>query len=129
MGYTDYETSYEIQSKWNMDNEILKLIKTIKMSFLTNLKSWDLDQAYFDLVLYYSEIKAKFKPKEKEELDDDFKKLEKNRTKYINLNNHDKKEKSGMLYSEILNLYSKMNTFCKVHGLWFRESGDDNRGL
>lgn len=129
MAYNENEVYNDTQSKWNIDDEILKLVKFIKMSFLTNIKSWDLEQAYFDLLLYYSEVNAKFKAKERKELDEDFINLEKNRTNFIKLNNIDKKENSGVLYNNILKLYSKLNTFCKENGLWFREGDGDNRGL
>lgn len=127
--YRSYESSYETQAKWNMDDEVLKIVRDIKMSFLTNIKSWDLDNSYFDLVLFYAEIKAKFKDKEKVIFDKFFSDLEKSRDKFLKANNTDKRKLSSGLYAQILNVYSELNTLCKAHGLWFRESLDDDRGL
>lgn len=126
MGYKNYQSSFEEQAKWNMDQEVLKVVIDIKMSFLTNLKTWKLEDAYFDLLLFYSEVKAKFSEEQKEELDQLFSELNKKRNEFNKSSTAQKKMMISEYFPLFSNLYSELNTVCKVNGLWFRESAYDN---
>lgn len=126
MGYKNYQSSFEEQAKWNMDQEVLKVVIDIKMSFLTNLKNWKLEDAYFDLLLFYSEVKAKFSEEQKEELDQLFSELNKKRNEFNKSSTAQKKMMISEYFPLFSNLYSELNTVCKVNGLWFRESAYDN---
>lgn len=126
MGYKNYQSSFEEQAKWNMDQEVLKVVIDIKMSFLTNLKNWKLEDAYFDLLLFYSEVKAKFSEEQKEELDELFSKLNKKRNEFNKSSTAQKKMMISEYFPLFSDLYSELNTVCKVNGLWFRESAYDN---
>lgn len=126
MGYKNYQSSFEEQAKWNMDQEVLKVVIDIKMSFLTNLKNWKLEDAYFDLLLFYSEVKAKFSEEQKEELDELFSKLNKKRNEFNKSSTVQKKMMISEYFPLFSDLYSELNTVCKVNGLWFRESAYDN---
>lgn len=126
MGYKNYQSSFEEQAKWNMDQEVLKMVIDIKMSFLTNLKNWKLEDAYFDLLLFYSEVKAKFSEEQKEELDQLFSELNKKRNEFNKSSTAQKKMMISEYFPLFSNLYSELNTVCKVNGLWFRESAYDN---
>lgn len=126
MGYKNYQSSFEEQAKWNMDQEVLKVVIDIKMSFLTNLKNWKLEDAYFDLLLFYSEVKAKFSEEQKEELDKLFSKLNKKRNEFNKSSTVQKKMMISEYFPLFSDLYSELNTVCKVNGLWFRESAYDN---
>lgn len=126
MGYKNYQSSFEEQAKWNMDQEVLKVVIDIKMSFLTNLKNWKLEDAYFDLLLFYSEVKAKFSEEQKEELDQLFSKLNKKRNEFNKSSTVQKKMMISEYFPLFSDLYSELNTVCKVNGLWFRESAYDN---
>lgn len=126
MGYKNYQSSFEEQAKWNMDQEVLKVVIDIKMSFLTNLKNWKLEDAYFDLLLFYSEVKAKFSEEQKEELDELFSELNKKRNEFNKSSTAQKKMMISEYFPLFSDLYSELNTVCKVNGLWFRESAYDN---
>lgn len=126
MGYKNYQSSFEEQAKWNMDQEVLKVVIDIKMSFLTNLKTWKLEDAYFDLLLFYSEVKAKFSEEQKEELDQLFSELNKKRNEFNKSSTVQKKMMISEYFPLFSDLYSELNTVCKVNGLWFRESAYDN---
>lgn len=126
MGYKNYQSSFEEQAKWNMDQEVLKMVIDIKMSFLTNLKNWKLEDAYFDLLLFYSEVKAKFSEEQKEELDQLFSELNKKRNEFNKSSTAQKKMMISEYFPLFSDLYSELNTVCKVNGLWFRESAYDN---
>lgn len=126
MGYKNYQSSFEEQAKWNMDQEVLKVVIDIKMSFLTNLKNWKLEDAYFDLLLFYSEVKAKFSEEQKEELDQLFSELNKKRNEFNKSSTVQKKMMISEYFPLFSDLYSELNTVCKVNGLWFRESAYDN---
>lgn len=126
MGYKNYQSSFEEQAKWNMDQEVLKMVIDIKMSFLTNLKNWKLEDAYFDLLLFYSEVKAKFSEEQKEELDRLFSELNKKRNEFNKSSTAQKKMMISEYFPLFSELYSELNTVCKVNGLWFRESAYDN---
>lgn len=126
MGYKNYQSSFEEQAKWNMDQEVLKVVIDIKMSFLTNLKNWKLEDAYFDLLLFYSEVKAKFSEEQKEELDELFSELNKKRNEFNKSSTVQKKMMISEYFPLFSDLYSELNTVCKVNGLWFRESAYDN---
>lgn len=127
MGYkNNYQSSFEEQAKWNMDQEVLKMVIDIKMSFLTNLKAWKLEDAYFDLLLFYSEVKAKFSAEQQEELDKMFKELNNKRNEFNKSSKSNKKELISSYFPLFSELYSELNTVCKVNGLWFRESAYDS---
>jgi len=127
MGYkNNYQSSFEEQAKWNMDQEVLKMVIDIKMSFLTNLKAWKLEDAYFDLLLFYSEVKAKFSEEQQEELDKMFKELNNKRNEFNKSSKSNKKELISSYFPLFSELYSELNTVCKVNGLWFRESAYDS---
>lgn len=111
----------EQKAVWNIDDEILKIVKDLKIAFLLCMRQWNLEDAYWNLDLIYMEISAKFKEEEKKEVEGLFINLEKVRVIYLN----DKKSKKGDFYINLRNLYKKINTLAKEHGLWFREEYDD----
>jgi len=122
MAYYDYNSDKESEKAvWNIDDEILKIIKDLKVVFLRNLKEWRLEDAYWILDLICMECDAKLKPKEQMEIEEELIKLENNRKDFTT----NGKNKTGEFYINLRNLYKKINRLMKDHGVWFREMEDD----
>jgi len=123
MAWKNYSSSYNQTDKavWNMDDEILKIIKDLKIVFLRHLKNWNLEDAYWILDIICMECDAKLKDKERDDIERDLDELEKNRKKYSS----QAREKAGIFYINLRNLYKKINRLMKRHGVWFREVQDD----
>jgi len=116
-----YEKEEGDKAVWNIDDEILKIIKDLKIVFLKSMKEWKLEDAYWFLDLICMECDAKLKTTEQKEIDNLLKILEKNREDF----QKNGKEKSGEFYVNLRNLYKKINRLMKEHGIWFREFEDD----
>lgn len=112
----------EKRAVWNIDDEILKIIKIMKESFLTNLLAWDLEQSYWILLLILAECDAKIKENERKEINEKIKELETVRRNYLKEKNS---SNAGKFYKNLIELYKKMNLLMKEHGVWFREMEDD----
>ena len=125
MGYYNYqdESSSE-KSVWNIDDEILKIIKDLKVMFLISMKDWKLENAYWYLDLMITECDAKLRDDEQKDIEKELIILEKNRRSYKG----NGKEQVGEFYVGLKNLYKKLNRLMKEHGVWFREQ-DDDEGL
>jgi hypothetical protein len=123
MAWKDYSKQYYSTDKaiWNMDDEILKIIKDLKILFLRHLKDWNLEDAYWVLDTICMECDAKLKSKERKEIEDALEILEKNRGKFA----YNERLKAGEFYINLRNLYIKINRLMKQHGVWFREAVDD----
>jgi len=104
---------------WNMDDEILKIIKYLKVVFLNNMKEWKLDDAYWTLTLIHMEIDAKLKKTEQTKLEEEMKELENHRRNFL-----EDKKKSGMFFVKLEKIMIKINRKMKEHGCWFRERED-----
>lgn len=118
--YNNQNTSGE-KAVWNIDDEILKIIKDLKVVFLKHLMNWELEDAYWVLDLICMECDAKLKKTEKEEVEKSLKKLEDDRKKY----SFNTKEMAGDFYVGLRDLYKQINNLMKIHGVWFREFEDD----
>lgn len=116
-----YEEKESDKAVWNIDDEILKIIKDLKVIFLMHMKDWRLEDAYWKLDLMCMECDAKLKKDERKEIESDLKILETNRQTF----SKDGKEKAGEFYVNMRNLYKKLNRMMKEHGVWFREFEDD----
>ena len=116
-----YEKEMSEKAVWNIDDEILKIIKDLKVIFLMHMKDWRLEDAYWKLDLICMECDAKLKAVEKTEIEKDLKNLETNRQNFVK----NGKEKAGEFYVNLRNLYKKINRLMKEHGVWFREFEDD----
>ncbi len=122
MAYYNYqnEPSQE-KAVWNIDDEILKIIKDLKVMFLLAMRDWRLEDAHWYLDLMCTECDAKLKKSERTEMDTDSNDLEKARKEYLGNN----KKFGGKFYVQLKNLYKKLNLLMKEHGVWFREQEDD----
>lgn len=116
-----YEEKEGEKAVWNIDDEILKIIKDLKIIFLIHMKDWKLEDAYWKLDILCMECDARLNKKEKEEVEADLKTLEVNRQIY----SKNGKERAGEFYVNLRDLYKKINRMMKEHGVWFREFEDD----
>lgn len=111
----------EEKAVWNIDDEILKIIKDLKISFLNSLKEWKLEDAYWFLDLICTECDAKLKDDEQKDIENKLKELEDKRQEY----SKNGKEKKGEFYFQLRTLYKTINRLMKEHGVWFREREED----
>lgn len=116
-----YEEKEGEKAVWNIDDEILKIIKDLKIIFLIHMKDWKLEEAYWKLRLICVECDAKLNSTEQKEVEEALKLLETNRQTFAK----NGKEKAGEFYFNLENLYKKINNLMKEHGVWFREMEDD----
>jgi len=116
-----YEKEMSEKAVWNIDDEILKIIKDLKVIFLMHMKDWRLEDAYWKLDLICMECDAKLKLPEQKEIEEDLKSLEKYRQDFAK----NGKERAGEFYVRLRDLYKKLNRMMKEHGVWFREMEDD----
>lgn len=121
MTYGSYGKEESEKAVWNIDDEILKIIKDLKIVFLMHMKDWKLEDAYWKLRLICVECDAKLKDTERTEIENDLKTLETNRKSFAG----NGKEKAGEFYFNLENLYKRINKLMKKHGVWFREFEDD----
>ena len=119
--YNRFNAQETEKAKWNMDDEILKIIRELKISFLNSMKNWELEEAFWILDLICVECDAKLKSKEQEYIENELSELEKLREEY----SKDAREVSGKLYIKLRKLYKEINRLMKKHGVWFREFEDD----
>lgn len=116
-----HDSGNETKAVWNMDDEILKIIKDLKICFLKSMQGWKLEDAYWYLNLMCMECDAKLKTKEQEDIENKLQKLEQLR-QTCKTNGHNN---IGEFYKELRNLYKEINRLMKEHGIWFREAEDD----
>lgn len=114
MAYNTYNTDYKEQTEWNMDDEVCKIIKDMKKSFLVNLKQWQLDEAYWDLNLIWGEIDSLLDDSERAKIENDMKILEKVRKTKNN------KEERGEYWMKLHNVYRELCQLMQEHGVYFR---------
>lgn len=107
---------------WNIDDEILKIIKELKLSFIISMKNWQLEDAYWFIDLICMECDAKLLDQEKLDIETQLKQLEAQRAEY----NMSDKRTAGIFYVNLRDLYKKINWLMKEHGVWFRERDDDD---
>jgi len=123
MAYYPYYSNVSDTKKaeWNMDDEILKIIKQLKSFFIIYMNEWELKNAYFILRQLRMEIDAKLKPEEQKEAEKKMGKLERKRKEYLK----NQKEKKGDFYGSCEEYYIFLNRLMKEHGLFFREKMED----
>jgi len=132
------------QSVWNFDGAELFAIFDIKRRFMSNLDTWNLEGAYWDLRSLRREIDAKLKRKDRkiiEEFENENKKKQETTTekqeidKLISVVDSNKKEyddsdktneDKSKFYLKLESAYMKLCFIMKKHGLYFRE-GEDSR--
>ena len=120
--YPYYKGSSEAKkAEWNMDDEILKIIRQLKSLFIIYINDWDLKNAYFILRQLRMEVDAKLSPEEQKEAEKKMEKLEDKRKEYL----EEEKEKRGDFYSSCEKYYIFLNRLMKHHGLFFREKMED----
>ena len=107
-------------AEWNIDEEILKLIKEAIVCFFRDLRDWRLDAAYWNLNIAWIQAEAKFKETEQKELKEDMDALEVLRKGYL----QDKKGKAGEFWYKLRDFYIKLNRLSKKHNMWLRERED-----
>lgn len=115
----------EQESVWNSDNMEHALLFEIKLCFISNMKAWDLENAYWDIRLLRVEIDAKLDEKEQDKLSDDLKALEKLRNEY--LLSKDNPEAVGKFYAELETVYILISRLFKKHGIYYRSGLDPSR--
>lgn len=115
----------EQESVWNSDNIEHALLFEIKISFISNLKEWNLEAAYWDVRLLRLEFDAKLDDKEQKEVDRDIRSLEEMRTEY--LKSKDDPESNGKFYAQLETFYILLTRLIKKHGIYFREGVDPSR--
>jgi len=139
-----------VQAVWNFDAAELLLLFQLKAEFINNLKTWNLDGAYWSvrnlrmetdaklsrfsgkkLHILEAEIEeAKTNPKEKkktekEEVDEQLADLENHRDLYLR-ERKPTTEMRGTYYMKLEAFYMKLCLLMKIHGIYFRE-GEDNQ--
>ena len=112
----------EQESIWNSDNIEHILLFEIKTSFISNMKSWNLEGAYWDLRLLRMEFDAKLSDTEQKKIETDTKELEDARLTLINSKNNS--SKSGDFFLKLEGFYLLLNRLMKEHGLYFRGNLD-----
>jgi hypothetical protein len=116
-----YEEKENEKSVWNIDDEILKIIKDLKSIFIIHMKDFRLEDAYWKLDALCMECDARLNNKEREEIENALKILEGNRQTY----SKNGKGQAGEFYVNLRNLYKKINRMMVEHGVWFRAFEDD----
>lgn len=111
----------EKKAVWNIDDEILKIIKELKLSFIISMRNWKLEDAYWFIDLICMECDAKLMEQEREDIESELKKLEEQRQIFET----NGRRTAGNFYVNLRNLYKKINWLMKEHGVWFREREED----
>lgn len=138
-----------IQSKWNFDGAELYEIFELKRTFISSIRNWDLETAFWTLRDLRREIDAKLKRKtnvksfindeeenkqikkkdkeenkktEKKHVDDLIKGLDEDRMKFLSSNKT--KEDKTAFYIRLEEVYMELCFIMKQHGLYFREGED-----
>ena len=106
-------------SEWNIDDEILKLLKDMMVAFFQELRAWKLDAAYWNLSLMGTLAEAKFTDNEKKDLMKDMNKLEKTRKEYLN-----DKSNRGKFFYELRETFRKINRYAQKNNMWLRKKED-----
>jgi len=117
----DNTSSEKDQAVWNIDDEILKIIRELKVLFLRALIEMKLEDAYMFLDLICGEEDAKLTDTESKEIEGSLKVLEEQRQEYLK----DMKKNGGAFFIQLRTLYKRTNKLMKEHGIWFREQEDD----
>jgi len=118
----DYQDSNsDGKAVWNMDDEILKIIKDLKRCFLESMMHWKLEDAYWYIDLMCMECYAELNTTEQEKIDGELKKLEILRQTCKTNGN----KNIGEFYKELRNLYKEINCLMVKHQVWFRKFEDD----
>lgn len=102
------------KSEWNVDDEVLKMVCTLKFKFLYHIENWELEKAYWTLRLLDAEISPALKEAEQEIINKMINELEEIRKDSIT------KEEEGKFYSVLNEAYKKMNAFMIEAGWYFR---------
>ncbi len=105
---------YKDQTEWNMDDEVCKIIRDLKISFNINLKIWDLEQAYWDLMLLWGELDSLLDPGERKKIKTGMGDLENIR------NTKNNKKDRGDYWMGMHEMYRKMCRLMQEHGVYFR---------
>jgi len=120
---------------WNFDGAQLQLIFEIKADFLSRLREWDLDNAYWRLRDLATELDAKLFRNFKElETNKEIKatermlaELETERNDYSK--NPLDKQVASKFYLYLEAYYKYLNRLMKKHGLYFREGEDPRKAI
>lgn len=119
-----YRQSYgqpTLKAEWNMDDEVLKIIKALKTAFIIYIKNWDLENAYFTLRQIRMEIDSKLKGKQQSTAKTKIDVLEKERMEYLK----DMKTNKRKFYRLCEDYYIYLGRLMQEHGLYFREKIED----
>jgi len=104
----------EQKSEWNVDDEVLKMVCSLKFKFLYHIELWELERAYWTLRLLDAEITPALKETEQKEVKESLDELEEIRKDTIT------KEEEGKFYTILNNVYKKMNSSMIDSGWYFR---------
>src|SRR6056297_4232448 len=114
MAYNSYNSDDKDQTKWNMDDEVCKIIRDLKQSFIVNLKQWNLEEAYWDANLIWGEVDSLLDKNEREEIKKTMGKLEN-----VRKTKNNKKER-GEYWMKLHETYRKLCRLMQEHGVYFR---------
>lgn len=92
---------------WNFDNSEAELIFTMKLEFIHNRDSWDIEAAYWSLLKLLSEAEPIFDESVRKNLDKDFEKISEKRKNCDKFENLDEEE-VGDIWNDLNLLYRKI---------------------
>jgi len=103
---------------FNFDEAELKVIFELRLSFLVNLKEWNLEKGFWDLRMYYNECKIFMEETEIKTYDESMVELEKIRAKIVKDRVIDEQEKIEF-YIALEKFYNQLNKLIKKYELCF----------
>jgi hypothetical protein len=107
-----------VETKWNADNEKLRILMTIEMQLEEAFLDCDVNEIYKWLGSYRRHANTKFRKAEQDEIIELFDELKKRLEKA----NKDKDEESiGSFYSYAEGLFLKISQKIKESGIYYRE--------
>lgn len=103
------------KSEWNVDDEVLKAVCSLKFKFLMHMEDWELEKAYWTLLLLNMEIINALKDETREnEINEGINRLEGKRS-FLKSKNDE-----GKFYAALSNVYKLMNSAMIDSGWYFR---------
>ena len=105
---------------WNMDDKENSLIFELKFAFISSLKSWDLEKAYWDLDLLLTEVDSLYDDKDSEAVTLKMGELTQFRTANM-LNKNVSDETKSKYFISLRDLYKEICRLIVKNQLYFRK--------
>lgn len=120
-----YKQDEDTQVEWNIDDAFLQAVFEAKIQFDIQLREWDLENAYWTLILLDSEVSPALKEDNQNTIKDEMKKINDARKKHFDSPTQENKRD---FHWKLLNIYKKFNSFMINEG-WYSRKKDYYRGL